>query len=120
MSNYEKQILDFIHIIEHQSDIFSHSDWLELHELNKELSDDDEEIYQEINSWLQSESHSHVLQAYQEQSKEGDDSDSIDFGITLGAARSKSSTSPSTKELLDNAIQRNSPLSDSPPYNQES
>lgn len=121
MSIYRNSILAFIHVIKSQSHLISFSDWAELHKLTQRLSEDDEEISDIIEDWLQQEHRSNILQAYQEQFKKLDDSDSIDLKKDLGPARSvankKRSTNPkqpgqSSLELLNNAIQRNSPLSD--------
>ncbi|MEM7713877.1 MAG: hypothetical protein AAF349_09930 [Cyanobacteria bacterium P01_A01_bin.68] len=124
MSIYRKRILAFIGVIESQPNIFSDSDWAELHELTKELSNednDDEEIFSRIKIWMKLEHRKHILHAYQEQLKGLDNSSySIDLEKNLGAGRSGRNSNPlneteatnqSSLGLLNNAIQKNSPLS---------
>ncbi|RAM48087.1 MAG: hypothetical protein C6Y22_29700 [Hapalosiphonaceae cyanobacterium JJU2] len=117
MSIYENSVQAFIYVLESKSDLFSTQDWSELNQLASILSEDTEEIAEEIENWLQPESRSQILQAYEERLKALTSSSTIDLDKNLGIGNSKSSTppnqpSPSSKELIENTIKNNSPLSD--------
>ncbi|MEH2252480.1 hypothetical protein [Nostoc sp.] len=124
MSIYDNNIQAFIKVIELQPDVISTADWAELHQISSNLSEDKEEISEIIENWLQPEFRSQILQAYRQQLELLSSSHSIDLDINLGIGGSKSptppnQTSPSSKELLDNAIKKNSPLSNNTKTNQK-
>ncbi|OUL20363.1 hypothetical protein [Nostoc sp. 106C] len=117
MSIYDNNIQAFIEVIELQPDVISTDDWAELQQISSNLSADKEEIAEFIENWLQPESRSQILQAYRQQLKLISSSHPIDLNINLGIGGSKSPTppnqpSPSSKELIENTIKKNSPLSD--------
>lgn len=119
MSVYENSILAFIDVLESNSDLISTPDWADLNQWASHLSNDNEEISGAIDNWLQPPSRSQIREAYVKQLKAIAASSPIDPNRPIfGGA--KSSTKPhqpsqTAKELLINTIQRNSPLSDSPP-----
>jgi hypothetical protein len=120
MSVYQNYIKAFVDVIESQSDLFSAQDWGELNQLASNVPNDDEEIAGKIGNWLESESRSQILQACEERLKALDVSSKIDFNGNLGPGKSTSSTpanqpSESSKEMLENAIKKNSPLLSPPP-----
>ena len=120
MSVYKTTIKAFVDIIESKSDLFSTQDWGELNQLGSDVPNDDEEIVGEIENWLQPESRNQILQAYEERLEALDSSSDFNFNGTLGIGNTKSSTPPSqpsvsSKEMLENAIKKNSPLLNSPP-----
>ncbi|AUS99455.1 hypothetical protein CLI64_03070 [Nostoc sp. CENA543] len=114
----QTSIQAFIQILNSQSQLISLIDWEELEQIRSSLpEDDDEEIAEILEEWLQTASRSQLLAAYTQNLGIISDKSSIDVGKNLGIAKSKSQTppdkpSPSSKELLDNAIKLNSPLSD--------
>jgi hypothetical protein len=120
MSVYKTTIKAFVDIIESKSDLFSTQDWGELNQLASDVPNDDEQIVGEIENWLQPESRNQILQAYEERLEALDSSSDFNFNETLGIGNTKSSTPPSqpsvsSKEMLENAIKKNSPLLNSPP-----
>ncbi|NJK66849.1 MAG: hypothetical protein HC849_23130 [Oscillatoriales cyanobacterium RU_3_3] len=120
MSVYQNYIKAFVDFIESQSDLFSAQDWSELNQLASDVPNDDEAIANEIENWLESESRSHILQAYEERLEALDSSSKIDGNGNLGPGKSKSPTPPdrpseSSKEMVENAIKKNSPLLNPPP-----
>ncbi|MBD2604081.1 hypothetical protein H6G81_05965 [Scytonema hofmannii FACHB-248] len=124
MSIYENSVQAFIYVLESKSDLFSTQDWSELNQLASSLSEDVEEIAEEIENWLQPESRSQILQAYEERLKALTSSSTIDLDKNLGPGNTKSPTPPnqpseSSRELLDNAIKKNSSLPDSQPSKQQ-
>ena len=124
MSIYENSVQAFIYLLESKSDLFSTQDWSELNQLASSLSEDTEEIAEEIENWLQPESRSQILQAYEERLKALTSSSTIDLDKNLGFGNTKSPTPPnqpseSSRELLDNAIKKNSSLPDSRPSKQQ-
>ncbi|MFN6563172.1 MAG: hypothetical protein RMY28_025725 [Nostoc sp. ChiSLP01] len=124
MSVSERTIKAFIQIIETQSILFSIEDWADLHELASNLPEDTEEISTIIRSWLKLEQRNQLQEAFEIQRKNIPSSFSFS-NQQLGIANSKSPTpanqlSESSKELIENAIKRNSPLSDNTKSNQKS
>lgn len=125
MSIYENSIQAFIQVIESESNLISHQDWVELNQLASNLPDDAEEISEGIENWLKLDSRNQIYQAYERQRQQVPSSlSSIDFDKNLGIGNIQSPTkpnqpSPSFKELLDNAIKKNSPLFKSPPPQQQ-
>ena len=72
-----------------------------------------------LENWLRTESHSQLLAAYKQNLQKISATSTIDVSINIGIGGSKSQTpanqpSPSSKELLDNAIKNNSPLFNKP------
>ena len=125
MSGSKNSVQAFIQILESQSNLISTLDWDELQQLSTNLpDDDDEEIAERIENWLQTESRSQIFQAYKQNLKSLSASSPIHLNVGLGIGGTKSPTppnqpSPSSKELIDNAIKRNSPLSDNTKTNQK-
>ncbi|WYL95864.1 MAG: hypothetical protein HEQ35_20440 [Gloeotrichia echinulata IR180] len=116
MSVSERTIKAFIQVIESQSTLLSIEDWTDLRELASNLPEDTEEISAIIRSWLKPEERNQIQEAFELQRKNIPSSFSFS-DQQLGIANSKSPTPPnqpsqSSKELLENAIKRNSPLSD--------
>jgi len=118
MSVYQASIQAFAQVIDSQPNLLTHRDWVELEQIRGNLPDDNEVITELIEEWLKIESRRQLFQAYSQQLDllipDFDDGD-----IEIGRANSKSSASPdkpseSGKELLDNTIKKNSPLSDAP------
>lgn len=116
----QNSIQAFIQILNSQAQLISLTDWEELQQIHSNLpEDDDEEIAEKLEDWLQTASCSQLLAAYEENLEIITAESSIDVDKHLGIAKSKSQTppdklSPSSKELLDNAIKLNAPLSDKP------
>ncbi|MFN6564186.1 MAG: hypothetical protein RMY28_030950 [Nostoc sp. ChiSLP01] len=124
MSVSERTIKAFIQIIESQSMLFSTKDWADLHELASNLPEDTEEISSIIRNWLKLEERHQILKAFEIQRKNIPSSFSFS-NQQLGIANSKSQTpvnqpSETSKELIENAITRNSPLSNNTKANQKS
>ena len=124
MSVCKKSIKVFIDVIESKSDLFSTQDWGELNQLASDVPNDDEAIVGEIENWLQPESRNQILQAYEERLEALDSSSNINLNGNLGIGNTKSPTPPdrfseSSKEILENAIKKNSPLLNSPPTQQQ-
>jgi hypothetical protein len=118
MSVYQASIQAFAQVIDSQPKLLTHQDWVELEQIRGNLPDDNEVITELIEEWLKIESRRQLFQAYSQQLDllipDFDDGD-----IEIGRANSKSAASPdkpseSGKELLDNTIKKNSPLSDAP------
>ncbi|MGH1397332.1 MAG: hypothetical protein ACRAVC_25345 [Trichormus sp.] len=117
MSIYKKSALAFEQVLDSQSNLISISDWKELEQLRSHLPEDDEEISKILENWLQPESRSLLLETYKQNLKSLSAASPINVDINIGIANSKSQTpanqpSESSKELTENAIKRNSPLSD--------
>lgn len=118
MSVSQNSIKAFIQVLYAHSQVISLPDWNELLQLSHTLpKDDEEEISERLENWLQQESRSQLLETYKQNFKSISAESKIDLGTNLGIGNSKSQTppnqpSPSSKELLDNAIKENSPLSD--------
>ncbi len=125
MSGSKNSVQAFIQILESQSNLISTLDWDELQQLSTNLpDDDDEEIAERIENWLKTESRSQIFQAYKQNLKSLSSSSPINLNVGLGIGGTKSPTpphqpSPSSKELIENAIKRNSPLSDNTKTNQK-
>ncbi|NJN13070.1 MAG: hypothetical protein HC836_42675 [Richelia sp. RM2_1_2] len=124
MSIYENSIRAFIQVIESKSNLISHQDWDELHQLPSNLPEDAEEISEIIENWLQLDSRNQILQAYEQKLEVISSSSSIDLDKDLGIANSQSPTQPNQhsqpyKELLDNSIKKNSPLLNPPSPKQQ-
>jgi hypothetical protein len=120
MSVYQTSIKAFVDVIESKSDLFSTQDWSDLNQLASDVPNDEEEIAGKIENWLESESRSQILQAYEERLEAPDFSSNINLNHRLGPGNIKSPTPPdrpseSSKEMLENAIKKNSPLLNSPP-----
>ncbi|MEH2182426.1 hypothetical protein [Nostoc sp.] len=115
MSVYQNSIQAFIQVLDSQSNLIPIQDWHELQQLSGQLPEDNEEISEILEKWLQSESRNQLLEAYKQHLKSLTAASPIDVDINIGIANSKSQTpanqpSESSKELVDNAIKNNSPL----------
>ena len=125
MSIYKNNIQAFIEVIKLNPNLISQQDRVELHQIANNLPEDAEETSEIIEDWLQSDSRQQVLQAYEEQLEAIDSlSPPLDLNVNLGMGNTKSPTKPnqpstSSRELLDNAIKENLPLSNSPAPNQQ-
>lgn len=124
MSIYKNSIHAFIKVIKHSPNLITHQDRVELHQIADNLSEDTEEISEIIEDWLQSDSRQQVLQAYEGQLEAIDSLSPLDLNVNLGIGNTKSPTksnqpSTSSRELLDNAIKENLPLSNSSAPNQQ-
>ncbi|WP_341525802.1 hypothetical protein WKK05_24945 [Nostoc sp. UHCC 0302] len=107
----------FIQVLNSQSNLIPTQDWNELQQLSSQLPEDNEEIVEILENWLQSESRNQVLEAYKQNLESITDKLPINVSANIGIANSKSQTpanqpSESSKELVDNAIKNNSPLSE--------
>ncbi|MEA5623070.1 hypothetical protein [Nostoc sp. UHCC 0251] len=117
MSIYKNGIKAFIQVLDSQSNLIPTQDWNELQQLSSQLPEDNEEIVEILENWLQSESRNQVLEAYKQNLESITDKLPINVSTNIGIANSKSQTpanqpSESSKELVDNAIKNNSPLSE--------
>ncbi|MDJ0674866.1 MAG: hypothetical protein QNJ36_05730 [Calothrix sp. MO_167.B42] len=129
MSIYPYSIQALIQVIESQSNLISHQDWGELHQLVISLPEDEpedvEEISDRIENWLKTDSRNQIYQAYNQQLQQVMGSlPPTDWNTYAGIGKSKSQTkpnqpSPPYKELLDNSIKKNSPLFNPPPPKQQ-
>jgi hypothetical protein len=120
MSIYRNSTQAFIELWE--SDLISTQEWNEFYQQTGNLQED-KEISEAIENWV--ESRPEILKAYEERLELLDCPSSIDLNKNLGPGNTKSPTppkqpSPSSRELLDNAIKKNSSSSDSPPSVSES
>ena len=119
MSVDRNSVQAFMQILDSQSNLISLQDWDELQQLSSSLPEDDAEISEMLENWLRTESHSQLLAAYKQNLQKISAISTIDVSINIGIGGSKSQTppnqpSPSSKELLDNAIKNNSPLFNKP------
>ncbi|MFN6469456.1 MAG: hypothetical protein RMY36_007240 [Nostoc sp. SerVER01] len=124
MSIYQNTVKAFIQVLDSQSNLIPISDWKELEKLSTHLPEDDEEISEILENWLQPESRSQLLEAYKQNLKSLSAASPLNVDRNIGIANSKSQTpanqpSESSKELTENAIKRNSPLSDNTKTNQK-
>lgn len=104
-------------MLDSQSKLIPTQDWNELQQLSSQLPEDNEEIVEILENWLQPESRNQLLEAYKQHLKSLTVVSPIDVDRNIGIANSKSQTpvnqpSESSKELVDNAIKNNSPLSE--------
>ena len=116
MSAYQRTIQAFVKLIESESSLFSREDWDNLDKLASNLPEDSQEISTEIRNWLKLESRSQIKQAFDKKRQEIP-SELTKSENTLGLGGAKWPTpanqpSESSKELIQNAIKLNSPLSD--------
>jgi hypothetical protein len=126
MSVYRNSVRAFIQILEEKSNLISTIDWDELSKLPSSLPEnDDEEVSEQIETWLQAQPHRQILkEAYEQNLKSlySPEETKVDADLGIGGAKSPTppnQASPSSKELLDNAIKRNSPLSDNAKLNEK-
>jgi hypothetical protein len=120
MSVSKNSIKAFIYVLESKPGLIPLPDWDELNQLASNLPEDAEEISETLQNWLQAESRSQIREAYRQRRKELAAQLSINLNGTLEIGNTKSSTPPSqpsesSKEMLENAIKKNSPLLNSPP-----
>lgn len=112
MSVNKKAALAFNSILENPSDLLTNETWQELQQLSQELPDDDEEVTEKIETWLKSQSS--LLEVYKQNLNKMDSSLTEDGNIGAGGTKSPTPAnqpSESSKELIQNAIKENSPLS---------
>ncbi|GET44502.1 hypothetical protein [Microseira wollei] len=124
MSVSYTSIQAFVNVLESKPDLISSQDWVELDQLASNLPEDAEDITEKLENWLKPESHSQIFQAYKQILTELIASSPINSNANLGIGKTKSSTpvnqpSESAKQLLENAIKKNSPLLNSPPPQQQ-
>lgn len=117
MSIYQNSIKAFIQVLDSQSKLIPTQDWNELQQLSNQLPEDNEEISEILENWLQSESRNQILEAYKQNLESITEKSPIDVGTNIGIAGGQSPTpvnqpSEPSKELIDNAIKNNSPLSE--------
>jgi hypothetical protein len=115
MSAYQRTIQAFVKLIESESSLFSREDWDNLDKLASNLPEDLEEISTAIRNWLKLESRSQIKQAFDRKRQEIPSELTNGENHTLGPGGAKWPThqpSESSKELIQNAIKLNSPLSD--------
>ncbi|MDZ8237111.1 MAG: hypothetical protein RMZ69_08080 [Nostoc sp. ChiQUE01a] len=117
MSIYKNSVKAFNQLLDSKSKLVSIPDWEELDKLSSQLPEDDEEISEILENWLQPESRSQLLEAYKQNLKSLSAASPLNVDRNIGISNSKSQTpanqpSESSKELTENAIKRNSPLSD--------
>ncbi|AFZ57987.1 hypothetical protein H6G54_24310 [Anabaena cylindrica FACHB-243] len=113
MSVNKKAAIAFIEVIENQSDLITDQIRQDLDQLSDQLPEDDEDIVEKIENWLQS--YPLLLQTYKQNLQSMDLSLTEDGDIGPGGAKSPTppnQPSESSKELIQNAIKENSPLSD--------
>lgn len=120
MSIYTNSTRVFIKLFE--SGLIKTQEWNKFYQQTRNLLEN-EEVSEAIENWL--ESRPEILQAYEEQMEILKYSSSIDSDRDLGPGRTPSPTPPnqpsqSSRELLDNAMKKNSSSSDSPPSKQKS
>ncbi|MEH2318357.1 hypothetical protein [Nostoc sp.] len=123
MSVSERTIKAFIQVIESQPTLLSIEDWTDLRDLASNLPENTEEISTIIRSWLKLEERNQIQEAFELQRKNIPSSFSFS-NQQLGIANSKSLTplnqpSQASKQLIENAIKNNSPLSDNTKNNQK-
>ncbi|MEH2304835.1 hypothetical protein [Nostoc sp.] len=117
MSIYRNSIEAFIQVLDSQSNLIPTQDWNELQQLSGQLPEDNEEIVEILENWLQPESRNQVLEVYKQNLKLLSTASPIDGGVNIGIGNTKSQTqanqpSQSSKELIENAIKTNSRLSE--------
>ncbi|UKP00425.1 hypothetical protein [Nostoc sp. UHCC 0870] len=118
MSVDQNSIQAFIQILKSPANLISPTDWDELLQLWSNLPEnDDTEISGILDNWLRNPSRSQLLAAYRQNLRSISPESQMNLGINLGLGGTTSPTkrgesSPSSKELLDNAIKNNAPLSD--------
>ncbi|MDZ8080189.1 MAG: hypothetical protein RMX35_14105 [Nostoc sp. DcaGUA01] len=116
MSVYKISIQAFIkEVLDSQSELIS-TDKDELEELSSKLPNDNDEISEILENWLKPKSRSKLLEKYKEYLKSYAAKFPIDGDKNIGIVNSQSQTpvnqpSEASKQLLDNAIKNNSPLS---------
>lgn len=113
MSINKQAAIAFSQVIENQVNLIADENWQQLNQLSNQLPEDDEEITEKIENWLKS--YPLLLQAYQQNLKSMNLSLTEYGNMGAGGAKSNSSQnqpSESSKELIQNAIKLNSPLSD--------
>jgi len=115
--SFNNSVKAFVKVIEAHSNVISAEDWVELANLTCNLPEDDEEVEEVLDNWLQTGSRSQVLQAYKQELEVIVPKSALNLDEDLGAGGSKSPTNtnqPSlpVKELIENAIKKNLPLSD--------
>lgn len=128
-SIYPHSIHALIQVIESQSNLISHQDWEELHQLVISLPEDKpedvEEISDRIENWLKTDSRNQIYQAYNQQLQQVMGAlPPTNWNTYAGIGNSKSPNkpnqpSPPYKKLLDNSIKKNSPLFNPPPPKQQ-
>ncbi len=113
----------FVTVIESASNLLTLEDWSELEQLNHDLPENDQKIIVILEDWLKLESRRQILQDYEQQLTPRLGAINIE-PLQKGIGNTKSPTpsnqpNESSKELIDNTIKKNSPLSNSPKSNQK-
>ena len=109
----KKAAIAFTQIIKNPANLISDQIRRELNQLSDLLPEDDEDIVEKIEDWLKF--HPSLLAAYKENLQSMDLSLTKDGNLGPGGATSPTPAnqpSESSKELIQNAIKENSPLSD--------
>jgi len=115
MSINKQAAIAFSQVIKNQVNLIADENWEELNQLSNQLPENDEEITEKIENWLQS--YPLLLEAYQQNLKSMNLYLTEDGNLGPGGAKSNSSQNQpreSSKELIQNAIKENSPLSNKP------
>ena len=115
MSIYQQSVQAFTEVISSNSDLMSASDWKELEEFSNNLPEDEAEICEQIEEWLEGESRAKILAAYEEKLDEMSSTSSTKTETTLGSGGAQPISTPSQeseslKEQVQNSIIINSPL----------
>lgn len=82
---YQESVNTFIEVIKTQPNLFTAKDWIELAEIVNKLSEDSEEIWQAIKSWI--DSHPDIKTAYE--TLEDTSISPVSLGGYLGPGNSK-------------------------------
>ncbi len=124
MSGYTATIQAFSDLIEQESGLFSEH-WSELKAFTEKPSDSDEELADKIEAWLQQLSpDSKIVERYTDRLAAKSLLSATDLSRDRGLEKSKYSpksgkAKQNNQVLLINAIEKNSPLSASPPPNSQ-
>ncbi|KKD39497.1 MAG: hypothetical protein WAN66_19400 [Limnoraphis robusta] len=114
MSIYLASTQAFINLYE--TGIISQESFNQVYQQIQDL-EDDEDIAETIEVWLESPNNSQLLKAYKNQLRELTASTYLESGKTLGIGNTKSPTpvgepNPTSRELLDNIMIKNKPSAD--------
>lgn len=114
MSIYLASTQAFINL--YKRGIISQESFNQIYQQTKDL-EDDENIAEAIEDWLDSQNDSQLLEAYDNQHRKLTNSTSLESGEPLGPGNTKSPTpvgepNPTSRELLDNIMIKNKPSAD--------
>ncbi len=115
MSIYQQSVRAFTEVINSNSDLISAGDRQELKKLIDNLPEDEAEICEQIEEWLEDESRAKILAAYEEKLDEMSSPSSTETEKTLGPGGAKPTNTPSQEseslqKQIQNSIITNSPL----------